>query len=147
MPRIPIGAQELDGAYESHDGEMRGCLDRGTGKLIAWMDDGADMAPEFAEALEEDEGGHRDLPVPSLSSDEGDRIMEDFAASVENERVREALFDALDRRPFASFKDELARYGTPRDRWFEHHAARVRPEAVDWLESEGFERVDPQRDA
>jgi hypothetical protein len=81
-----------------------------------------------------DVNGKRYLPIPSLSSNEGFRIMERFAASQEG-RVREALFDALDRRhPFRSFKDALR--GEVRERWFAYHESRVREEALDWLRSE-----------
>jgi len=81
-----------------------------------------------------DESGERYLPIPSLSSNEGFRIMERFAASQEG-RVREELLDALDRRrPFRAFKDALR--GQVRDRWFAYHEQRVREEALDWLRSE-----------
>jgi hypothetical protein len=81
-----------------------------------------------------DLNGERYLPVPSMSSNEGFRIMERFAASQEG-RVREALLDALDRRhPFRSFKDALR--GEVRERWFAYHEQRVREEALDWLRSE-----------
>src|SRR4051794_38094038 len=71
-----------------------------------------------------DVSGERYLSIPSMSSNEGFRIMERFAASQEG-RVREALLGALDRRhPFRSFKDALR--GEVRERWFAYHEQRAR---------------------
>ena len=149
MPRIQIDADDLETAYEGGFDDMTWYLDRETGKLISWLDEWEDFeddeTAEFAAALEQDEAGERYLLVPARDSREGYRIMEDFAAGVEDGRVRQALFDALDRRrPFASFKEELARHGALRDRWYEYNSARVRRAAAEWLESEGvdFELVE-----
>ena len=66
--------------------------------------------------------------------------MERFAGSQTNDRVRDALFDALDRRrPFRSFKDVLAAFPEVRDRWYVYHEDWLREEALAWLKSEGID--------
>ena len=90
----------------------------------------------------------RYLQIPSMSSNEGFRIMERFADAQEG-RVRKALFNALDRRrPFRSFKDALEDFPKVREAWFGYHAERVREEALAWLESEEIDaELVPYRDA
>jgi Uncharacterised protein family (UPF0158) len=159
MAKISINEGDLLMAFESGDGMMQWFLDRQTGEVIGldedlWLggedEDGDDDRDEEDDEDDEDDwqaqeralrrkiyadvNNERYLEIPSLSSNEGFRIMERFAASQEG-RVREALFDALDRRhPFRSFKDALR--GEVRERWFAYHESRVREEALDWLRSE-----------
>ncbi|MFL5384276.1 MAG: UPF0158 family protein [Longimicrobiaceae bacterium] len=160
MAKIRIGEGELLMAFEGGDGTMQWYLDRQIGEVIGLGDDfGFDLdddeddagdeddaeagweAEERAlrRAINRDEEGRRYLPVPSLESHEGFRIMERFAASQDG-RVRDALFDALDRRrPFRSFKDALMAFPDVRERWFAYHEERLREEVLAWLESEGIE--------
>ena len=103
-------------AFESGDGTMEWYLDRQTGEVIGLGDDigfGEDEDEDDAEAgwqadaralrraIYADENDERYLEIPSLGSHESFRIMERFAASQDG-RVREALLDALDRRPAVS---------------------------------------------
>ncbi|MFL5542260.1 MAG: UPF0158 family protein [Longimicrobiaceae bacterium] len=160
MAKIRIDEGELLMAFDSGDGTMQWYLDRQTGEVIGLGDEfGFDLGDDEDEAEDEDdaeagwedeeralrraisrdEDGHRYLPVPSLGSHEGFRIMERFAASQDG-RVREALFDALDRRrPFRSFKDALAALPDVRERWYAYHEERLREEALAWLENEGID--------
>jgi hypothetical protein len=166
MAKIRIDEGELLMAFDSGDGTDHWYLDRQTGEVIFLGDDfGFDLEDDEDEAEDEedaededdaeagwedeeralrraisrDEEGRRYLPVPSLGSHEGFRIMERFAASQDG-RVREALFDALDRRrPFRSFKDALMAFPDVRERWFAYHEERLREEALAWLESEGID--------
>ena len=129
-------------------------FDRQTGEVIFRSDDfdllsddlddddeedaDEDEESEIRRAIDEDEED-RYIPVPSLGSHEGFRIMERFAAAQEG-RVREALFDALDRRrPFRSFKDALLGFPDIREAWFRYHEERLREEALDWLRAEGID--------
>lgn len=87
-----------------------------------------------------DVAGERYLPIPSTSSNEGFRLMERFAGSQADDRVRNALFDALDRhRPFRSFKDALAVFPVVRDDWYVYQEDWLREEALAWLRSEGID--------
>ena len=91
-------------------------------------------------AIYDDAEDRRYLPIESLASHDGFRIMEGFAASLEHGRERDALFHALDRRrPFRSFKDALAAFPDVREAWFRYQEGRLREEALAWLRSEGVD--------
>lgn len=160
MAKIRIDEGELLMAFDSGDGTEHWYLDRETGAVIFLSDDfgfGLDDEDEeededdaeggwqdeeraLRREINRDEEGRRYLAVPSLGSHDGFRMMERFAGSQEDRRVREALFDALDRRrPFRSFKDALMAFPDVRERWFAYHEERLREEALAWLESEGIE--------
>ena len=160
MAKLRIDEGDLLMAFDSGDGTENWYLDRQTGDVIFLGDDFGfglgddedeaededdaeagwqDQERALRRAINRDEEGRRYLPAPSLGSHEGFRIMERFAAS-QDDRVREALFDALDRRrPFRSFKDALAGFPEVRERWYAYHEERLREEALAWLEREGIE--------
>ena len=146
MAKIRIDEGELLMAMDSGDGMDRWYLDRQTGEVILRSEDDdldfeEDEDPE-EEYEDEDEirarlDEDRYLSIPSLGSHEGFRIMEDFADSVDDARIREELFDALDRRrPFRSFKDALLGHPEVREQWFKYHEGRLREEALSWLRVE-----------
>jgi hypothetical protein len=157
MAKISIDEGDLLMAFESGDGMMEWFLDRQTGVVIGLGDDvlldddedddeeGEDWEREekaLRRAIHENEGGEdaRYLAIPSLASHEGFEIMDDFARSQDDRRVRGALLDALDRRrPFRSFKDALLNFPDVRERWFAYHEERMREEARAWLRSEGID--------
>ena len=65
-----------------------------------WEDD-----EEYQAVQENEDDYHR---FEKMSSSDSFQQMEDFARSIEDEKVTEQLFNALNRRkPFRSFKDEL----------------------------------------
>ncbi|HEX6748101.1 MAG TPA: UPF0158 family protein [Longimicrobium sp.] len=151
MTKIQIDEGELLMAMDSGDGTDLWYLDRRTGAVILTdedylLDDESDEDEEEDELLDEDaavrkmideDKEDRYLPIPSLSSDEGFRIMERFAGTVDDRRIREELFDALDRRrPFRSFKDALLAHPEVREQWFTYHENQLREAALDWLRSE-----------
>lgn len=68
---------------------------------------------------DEDGSDERYLPIPTISSDESFRLMEKFAASIEDERNSDKLFVALNSpKPFRRFKDTLFNLDL-RDHWYE----------------------------
>jgi hypothetical protein len=156
MAKIQIDEGDLLMAFESGDGMMEWFLDRETGTVIGLgddvlLDDEDDEDDEdwereekalrraIHENVDGEEGG-RYLAIESLGSHEGFRIMEDFASSLEEGRVREALFRALDRhRPFRSFQDALLGFPDVREAWFRYHEGRLREHALDWLRAEGID--------
>jgi hypothetical protein len=154
MAKISIDEGDLLMAFESGDGMTEWFLDRQTGVVIGLgdnvlLDDDEDDDEEGWEAeekalrraiYENDGEDERYLAIPSLPSHEGFRIMEDFARSQDDRRVRGALLAALDRRrPFRSFKDALLGFPDVRERWFAYHEERMREEALAWLRSEGID--------
>lgn len=157
MAKLRIDEGDLLLAFEGSDGMMQWYLDRQTGEVIGLGDDfDLDDEDEDDEDIDEsdwetqeralrrrisaDESGERYVPIPSIGSHEGFRIMERFAGSQDDRRVRGALFDALDRRrPFRSFKDALADFPEVRDHWYAYHEEQMREEALAWLKGKGID--------
>jgi hypothetical protein len=138
MAKIQIDEGWLLEAFQGGDGSTSWYLDRATGDVIMLMDDLEEEEEEIRAAIEEDdeEEGGRFLCIPGRDSHDGFRLMERFVATVEDPRIRGALYDALERRrPFRSFKDALMAYPEVRERWFAYEEADAREEAVAWLEN------------
>jgi len=128
--------EELDDDDEDEDEDG----DKDADKVEAGEEAGwEDQERALRRKIHADVNDERYLQIPSLGSSDGFRIMERFAA-LQDGRVREALFDALDRRrPFRSFKDALTRFPEVRERWFAYHEERLREEALAWLRVEGID--------
>ena len=139
MAKIQIDQGELEMAFSSGDGTMSFYLDRETGDVIPLGEYNVlEEEEEIRQAI--DKGDDRYLPIPSRSSHEGFKVMEDFVFSLEPGPARTALADALDRhRPFRSFKDALFGFPDVRQAWFAYEQQRLSEEALDWLRSEGIE--------
>ena len=105
------------------------------------------------EALEEADRvergfGTRYIAVPRDDSHDAYRDMEDFVASVTDERLRERLADALDGRgAFSRFKRVLSAHDEERERWFAFRDARLRDRIIAWLDEEGIEPIMAGEDA
>ena len=68
----------------------------------------------------------------------GYRDMEDFRATVRDQRLQELLDVAIQGRgAFRRFKDVLERHPVERQRWFDFQAARLEARAREWLAEEG----------
>lgn len=86
--------------------------------------------------------GTRYIRVPEADPHQGYRDMQDFIATVQDERLQDRLSRAIGGRgAFRYFKDVLADHPRERERWFEFKDARMRERVLDWLESQGIEPV------
>jgi len=66
-------------------------------------------------------------------------IMEQFAHSIENERLRRDLLDAIHGPgAFRYFRDTIDRYGM-KDAWFDYKALALEKIAIGWLEEHNIE--------
>jgi len=91
---------------------------------------------ELAYDVEFDARG-RFRAIPAAESHEGYRDMEDFADTVQDDKLGELLGVALNGRgAFRRFKDVLVAYPDERDRWFRFKNERLRKRALEWLASE-----------
>ncbi|NMR28535.1 UPF0158 family protein [Crystallibacter degradans] len=127
-----IDMDMLTTAMENASYDMRWRLDRDTGELEL----SGDMVDE---GLSPEELEERDLVVVEADSHRSYRDMEDFIATLEDERVRAALFRAIERkRPFRHFKDVLYDYPKVQEDWYAFHEKRMRHHAITWLLSEGL---------
>lgn len=149
MARIRIDLDQLATAFSDHDSEW--VLDLQTGQVLMadWLTDpemfGGEDPDDDADEDDREESADPVDPdryryVDNVSSHEGFRWMERFAASQDDDRVREQLLDALDRpRPFRRFKDALAAFPAVREAWFRYEEQRLREEIEAWLEAEGID--------
>lgn len=136
---LKIDFEELLLALEGFPSEeIENYLDTETGEIIPLHDD-FDDAAELRERI--DAGlGERYRSIEPLEAHESFRIMEDFAASLPESRLKTRLFDALSRhKPFRHFRDIVHADLALRDQWFAFRDDALAQHARDWLESLGIE--------
>ena len=86
--------------------------------------------------------GSRYIAVPEADSNEGYRDMEDFIATVRDERLQDRLWQAIaGRGAFGRFKDVLSSHFHERERWFEFQETRLLQRVLEWLKEEGIEPI------
>jgi hypothetical protein len=86
--------------------------------------------------------GTRYIAVPEADSGEGYRDMEDFIATVQDDRLQDSLWQAIaGRGAFGRFKDVLGGHFRERERWFEFQETRQLQRVMEWLEAEGIEPI------
>lgn len=111
--------------------DLQWWLDPTTGQL-EMSGDAVDGALS-AEQLEE----RGSIPVEPADSHRGYRDMEDFIATVQDERARAALLRAIERnRPFRRFKDTLYNYPDVGKDWYAFHDQSMIRHAITWLIAE-----------
>ena len=137
---VQVDLEELRSAMEDASFEHRYFLDTETGEVILvseLFDD--DEAREQLTRIDEAEPS-RYLQVPRADPHEGYGDMQDFIATVRDERLQELLEVAIQGRgAFRRFKEVLARHPTEQQRWFDFQAARPDGRAREWLAEEGCE--------
>jgi len=104
MKHLPVDLSELQLALEDHDaglGFHSYWFDTQTGAVILLSED-LEEQDELRQQIEED-AENRFVPIESLPSHEGFRIMEDFVQALRPSRIREKLEWSLDGpKPFRS---------------------------------------------
>ena len=71
------------------------------------------------------------------------RDMERFIGTVEDDRLRERLWDAIQGRgAFRRFKDLLSRHPQVREEWFDFKDARLQARVSNWLEFHDIEPIE-----
>jgi predicted nucleotidyltransferase len=87
--------------------------------------------------------GSRYVAVPKADSHEAYRDMERFISSVQDERLQNRLWQAIQGRgAFRRFKDVLAGHYREEKRWYALQDSQVKGRILDWLASEGIEPID-----
>ena len=135
---LKIDLDELCSAMQDSSYEHDYYLDLKTGEILfisEYMDD------EETEKLRGkiDEDPERYEPIPKADPHEGYEDMEEFIATVEDERLAELLEVAIQGRgAFRRFKDVLARYPEEREKWFRFKDERVEERALEWLDDIGI---------
>jgi hypothetical protein len=156
MKKLKVDMAELEWAFENASWEMSSYLDLETGEVITVTDEMRyyleeppdrplkEWEQEWVELAERVEGGYgsRYASVPRGDSHEGYRDMQRFISMVQDDRLRERLWRAIEGRgAFRYFKDVLADHSRERERWFNFKNERVRWRVLNWLESIGIEPI------
>lgn len=135
---LDLDAIDLDllcSALQDHSPEARWGLDPATGEVV-YRSDYVDDPLDDAEA-------ERLVPIEPVGSRVAYRDMEDFIATVADERTAGRLDRAIrGQGAFRRFKDELAEHPEVRERWYAFSDARMRRRALRWLVDAGLVRAD-----
>jgi len=142
-------SDEIDRELETIFHEAEQATDAGPGEeldLVAAIEasDLSDWEQEAVlEAYQVERGfGSRYISVPEADSREGYRDMQDFIATVRDERLQDLLWMAIrGRGAFRRFKDVLAEHPRERERWFEFKDQRLQERVLEWLEYEDIEPI------
>ena len=100
------------------------------------------VLPDIDEDISDEDAENEDryFHVEPIESHEGYEIMQDFAASVESDEIRNQMFDALERKkPFFNFKSTLADYPDIQKKFFEYKDNRLKEILRDRLAECGYE--------
>jgi hypothetical protein len=167
MRSLKVDLAELLMVFDSNWGEMSHYLDLETGRVVtvsvetrcqleAIYEETHELGaflqqsnlPEWQKEalLEADQVeagyGTRYIAVPEADSNEGYRDMEDFIATVRDERLQDRLWRAIGGRgAFRRFKDVLGGHFHERERWFEFQETRLLQRVLEWLKEEGIEPI------
>ncbi len=118
-------------------GEVRYVLDMASGAVMPLFEEDDDYEARCEEIDSEPE---RYQHIEQLDSHESFRIMENFAASLPESKMKDDLFDALSRnKPFRRFKDVIHRDLTLRDSWFAFREDALARLAADMLGVRGID--------
>jgi len=141
-----ISLSEVIDAIESAADEADSYLDPDSGEIVYVTDEMRDLAaegededtpewmredlPKVREALE----SGRFLSLPTKFDVHEWAIMEEFSQEQANDRVREALLDAIPGSgAFRMFKSTIRRLGVEKD-WYKFRDEALKQIAVEWLE-------------
>ena len=131
---LHINLDELCEAMDNSSYESQYYLDLKTGEILfisEYMDE--EEADKLKDQVEENYDRYE--PVPMAESHEGYRDMQDFIATVENQRLAKLLEVAINGKgAFRRFKDVLLNYPEDRERWFKFRDDRVEERALEWLD-------------
>jgi predicted nucleotidyltransferase len=135
----------LESIYEvTYDPEAEDLVDLAT---VLQDHDLADWQEE--ELLEADRVerfyGSRYIRVPEADSHEAYRDMERFISTIQDERLQNRLWQAIQGRgAFRRFKDVLAGAYREQKRWYAFQHDQLHERLLGWLESEGIEPIIPE---
>jgi len=150
MKKLPVKVDELAFSMSFNSYDSTDYLDTETGELVNipvelenfdfddelevkrlpdWMKEILPAAREIAE-----ETG-RYYAVPKIPSYEIYNLMEEFAETMSDVKLRNKLLRALNGRgAFGRFKDVLCDYPKEQDRWFRMEEEYLEQQAREWLE-------------
>jgi hypothetical protein len=136
--RLRVNLEALCYALDDTSYEHSYYLDLQTGELLFISEYMDEEGGKLKKQIDNDPDRYECLP--KADSYEGYQDMEDFIATVEDERLAHLLERAINGKgAFRRFKDVLARYPDERERWFRFKDDRLKQRALEWLEDIGVE--------
>jgi hypothetical protein len=125
---IKLTEDQIREIADNLDSGMRSYYNTKTGEIKSvintenWI--GADMEPWEDEIEEVEENWDDYIEFDNLETHESFEIMEKFAESIDDTRLQEKLFHALNKsKPFRNFKWVIDNSGEYRQRWFDFKKA------------------------
>ncbi len=135
MTQLKIYMHALQQALQDHE-ESSWYLDVQTGEIIALLD--PRLEPDSPQSRHVLENPQRYLWIEPLAAADADRILTDFAQTLDCEAERRALQRVLDGdHPWRDFTTLLSAHPSLRIRWFLHEDAAYRQIAARWLQEIG----------
>lgn len=140
---LQLTAEQINEIAEELDCGLRCFVHKTTGvfKSIPKDDDMEDMELEsWEEDIEEVEENVSDyFEFERMPSSEAFRVMEDFAETIDDGKLKDKLLRILSRpKPFRFFKDEIDNSGPYRDQWFAFQDERNRKWVEEQLDAFNF---------
>jgi hypothetical protein len=128
----------LEETYDDDMGDFEDVEVEKVPVIPEWMEDEVELALEIF-IYEKD----RYERIPERNPQYGYNTMKAFAATLEDEMLKEALLELLEgKNAFRMFKDSLAPYPKERKLWYGFNAKAARNEIEEWLKSIGIGQND-----
>jgi len=129
-------AQEiLDESYDDDIGDFEDVEVEKVPVIPEWMEDEIELALDIFIYEKE-----RYARIPERNHHDGYKTMKEFAATVEDEALKQTLMGLLDgKNAFRKFKDALGKYPKERILWYGFNAKASRNEIGAWLKTIGLE--------
>jgi hypothetical protein len=128
----------LEESYDDDIGDFEDVEVEKVPVIPEWMEDEIELALDIF-IYEKD----RYARIPERNPQHGYKTMKAFAATLEDETLKEELLGLLDgKNAFRMFKDSLAPYPKERKLWYGFNAKTARNEIEEWLKSIGFGQND-----
>ena len=125
--------------YEAHDPDSSGKFDLEAALVESDLPDWQKEAVREADLVERCYD-FRVIEIPRIESWEAYDEMQDFIATVQDDRLYNQLINATQGRgAFGRFRDILARYPAEEQRWYDFQQERLWQRILDWLKMEGIE--------
>ena len=130
---LKVNWADVETAFERNSPGLESYVDRRTGEVLVVVDDVAEDA-ETRRLIEERPEDY--VRIEPASSREQYRWMEQFVGLVEDEKLRDRLFIAIDGKgAFRRFKDVLLGFPAERERWFNYRSGWLHYHINNWFEA------------
>jgi hypothetical protein len=149
--KVVVSLRDVVGEMTLLNYENRAYLNKRTGELIILSDDELSQAEEDIDMSDSPEwmqemmrqakeviGSDDYIPLPTAFEINDYHIMEDFCYTVEDDKIRDKLLNAISGRgAFRRFKDAI-HFLDIQDDWYRFQNEELEKIAIEWLEEKGI---------